>query len=199
MVDEQIVARDLTSDAMLSAMRTVPRHRFVPASLTAQAYEDRALPLGPRQSISQPYIVALMTELAAPRPGDRVLEIGTGSGYQAAVMAEVAESVHTIEVDPELAAAATERLSSMRYRNVQVRCGDGRDGWPEVAPFGAILVTACVEEPPPALIAQLAEGGRLVLPIGGSDKPQTLRMFCKQENGQLDQRDVIPVRFVPLD
>ena len=199
MVEEQVFGRGLTSEAVLSAMRTVPRHRFVPVSLTANAYEDRALPLGPGQSVSQPYIVALMTELASPRPGDRVLEVGTGSGYQAAVLAEIAESVYSIEVDPELTAAATERLQRLRYRNVHLRCGDGRYGWPEAAPFGAIVVTACSEEAPPALVEQLADGGRLVLPIGGVEKPQMLRVFSKRHDGKLDHRDVIPVRFVPLD
>jgi protein-L-isoaspartate(D-aspartate) O-methyltransferase len=199
MVEEQIVRRQITSEAVLSAMRTVPRHQFVPEDLRAEAYEDRALPLGPRQSISQPYIVALMTELSAPRPGDRVLEIGTGSGYQAAVLAELAEAVYTVELDPELAARAAERLATLRYRNVHCRCGDGRKGWPEAAPFGAIVVTACAEEVPSILVDQLAVGGRLVLPSGSAAGDQVLRVLTKKRDGQLQRRDVIPVRFVPLD
>lgn len=199
MVEEQIARRRITSDSVLSAMRTVPRHLFVPVSLQPQAYEDRALPLGPGQSISQPYIVALMTDLAAPRPGARVLEVGTGSGYQAAVLAELSEAVYTIELDPELAATAAERFATLRYRNVWCRCGDGRQGWPEAAPFGAIVVTACSRDVPPALLAQLAPGGRLVLPHGDAEANQTLQVIEKKSNGDIDRRDVIPVRFVPLD
>ena len=199
MVEEQIHARNIHSETVLSAMRTVPRHLFLPESLRSQAYDDRALPLGPQQSISQPYIVALMTELAAPRPGDRVLEIGTGSGYQAAVLAEITESVYTIEVDPILADRAKQCLERLHYRNVHVRSGDGRQGWPEAAPFGAIVVTASTGNVPPALIGQLAVGGRLIFPCGDSRETQTLQVITKEAGGGLTTRDVIPVRFVPLE
>ena len=199
MVEEQIKSRRVTSELVLSAMRTVPRHLFVPESLRSQAYEDRALPLGPQQSISQPYIVALMSELAAPKPGDRVLEVGTGSGYQAAVLAELAEIVYTVEVDPVLAKRATENLQRLHYRNVRTQCGNGRLGWPEAAPFGAIVVTAGNSEIPSALVGQLAVDGRLVMPIGDASKTQILRVVTKKRDGRIESRDVIPVRFVPLE
>ena len=198
MVDEQIVARRVTSGAVVAAMRSVPRHRFVPAALTAQAYQDKALGLGPGQSISQPYIVALMTDLASPAPSERVLEVGSGSGYQAAVLAELAEAVYTVEVDAELAAAAADRLAQLGYRNVHVRCADGRVGWPDAAPFGAILVTACGEAPPATLVEQLADGGRLVMPIRRPSGDQVLRLYRRSGDGALEARDVIPVRFVTL-
>ncbi len=199
MVDDQIRARNIRAESVLSAMRTVPRHLFLPESLRSQAYDDRALPLGPQQSISQPYIVALMTDLAAPRPGDKVLEVGTGCGYQAAVLAEIAETVYTIEVDPILAERAKHSLEQLHYRNVHVRCGDGKEGWPEAAPFGAIVVTASTQTVPPALIGQLAVGGRLIFPHGDSRDTQILQVVTKEEEGRLATRDVIPVRFVPLE
>jgi protein-L-isoaspartate(D-aspartate) O-methyltransferase len=199
MVTEQIERRGVTDERVLSAMRTVPRHVFVPAERRAEAYEDRALPLGVRQSISQPYIVARMTELAAPSPGHRVLEIGTGSGYQAAVLAELCDEVYTIDSDPELVERATETLSRMHYRGVHLRCGDGRSGWPEAAPFAAVLVTACSPEVPPDLVAQLEVGGRLVMPRGRTDRTQTLTVHVKRADGGLTEQQIQPVRFVPLD
>jgi len=199
MVEQQIRGRGITSDAVLSAMRTVPRHLFLPDELQAEAYADRAVPLGPHRSVSQPYIVALMTELAAPQAFERVLEVGTGSGYQAAVLAELAEQIYTIELDPLLAAQADENLRHLRYRRVHTRCGDGRGGWPEAAPFGAILVTACTDTPPPALVEQLAVGGRLVVPTGTPDRAQILSVFIRGAGSSLARRESIPVRFVPLE
>jgi protein-L-isoaspartate(D-aspartate) O-methyltransferase len=199
MVEHQIRGRGITSDAVLSAMRTVPRHLFLPDDLQSEAYADRAVPLGRHRSVSQPYIVALMTELASPRASDRVLEVGTGSGYQAAVLAELAEDVYTIELDPVLAARAEQNLRQLRYRGVHTRCGDGREGWLEAAPFGAILVTACTDTPPPILVDQLAMGGRLVVPTGTRDRAQVLSVFTRGAGSRLARRETIPVRFVPLE
>ncbi len=166
MVQKQIRARGVQNESVLAALRTVPRHEFLPERLRRRAYEDSALSLGPGQTVSQPYIVAMMTELAQLRTSDRVLEVGTGSGYQAAVLAELVENVFTIELDPELAKSAAARLDRLGYRRVRCREGNGWQGWPEEAPFDVILVTACAPEPPPPLTQQLAEGGRLVIPIG---------------------------------
>jgi len=198
MVREQVQARGIDDELVLSAMRTVPRHRFVDVDQSADAYDDRALQLQPGQSISQPYIVGLMTQLAELHPGDRVLEIGTGSGYQAAVLAEIAEHVWTIEIDAARAAAAARTLRELHYRNVDVRAGNGRSGWPEQAPFDVVIVTAGASEVPAELVAQLAPGGRLVVPIGGSEGSQILRVFTAGGGSKLASRDVIPVRFVPL-
>lgn len=197
MVDEQIVGRGMDAPPVLMAMRTVPRHEFLPPDLGSKAYEDRALLLGPAQTVSQPFIVALMSELAELRAGESVLEVGTGSGYQAAVLAEMCVDVFTIEKDPALAEMARQTLARLHYRQVHVRCGEGREGWPEAAPFGAILVTACTHAVPPALIEQLAPGGRLVAPIA-EDDGQVLRVFRKTQGGELRQRDSVAVRFVPL-
>ena len=166
MVARQLQRRDITDPRVLIAMGTVPRHRFVPGALASQAYGDYPLPIGGGQTISQPYIVALMTQWAEVAPGDKVLEVGTGSGYQAAVLAELTEKVFSIEIRPELARRASALLKEMGYGRVQVRSGDGYRGWPEEAPFDAILVTAAAPRVPPALAAQLKEGGRLVIPLG---------------------------------
>jgi protein-L-isoaspartate(D-aspartate) O-methyltransferase len=195
MVVEQIEARGVKDPRVLAAMRRVPRHEFVPATERDAAYEDRPLPIGHEQTISQPYIVALMTDLAAPDAKARVLEIGTGSGYQAAVLAEVAREVYTIEIIDALAREAGRTLARLGYGAVHVRHGDGRLGWPEAAPFDAILVTAAGREVPPALIRQLAEGGRLVMPVGDDD--QHLEVHTRTARG-IDVRRVLPVRFVPL-
>jgi protein-L-isoaspartate(D-aspartate) O-methyltransferase len=195
MVDEQISARGLTDPAVLRAMRTVPRHEFVPAGSEADAYADRPLPIGHGQTISQPYIVALMSELAAVKPGDRVLEVGTGSGYQAAVLAELGAEVHSIEIVEPLARSAAKTLRRLGYDRVEVRHGDGYRGWPEAAPFAAIVVTAAPPEVPPALMAQLAPGGRLVIPVGTVD--QELRVLVRTPSG-IETRRVVPVRFVPM-
>lgn len=198
MVADQIAARGVRDPRVLEAMRDVPRHEFVPAGVRHLAYQDSPLPIGLGQTISQPYIVALMTELIEPEPGDRVLEVGTGSGYQAAVAARLVEHVYSIEIVPELARAAAERLARLGVRNVTVREGDGYLGWPEEAPFDAILVTAGGDHVPPPLVEQLALGGRMVMPVGDVASGQILQLIEKRADGSVDVRDVIPVRFVPL-
>jgi len=195
MVAAQIEGRGVRDPAVLAAMRKVPRHRFVPESLRSQAYDDRPLRIGLGQTISQPYIVALMTELARPRAGMKVLEVGTGSGYQAAVLAEIVGTVDTIEIVPELGRRAEKTLREMSYRNVRVFVGDGFDGRPQDAPFDAILVTAAPETIPPPLLEQLAAGGRLVIPVGSAE--QELLVVTKTEGGYR-RESVIPVRFVPM-
>jgi protein-L-isoaspartate(D-aspartate) O-methyltransferase len=186
------------SPRVLAALRDVPRHEFVPGASQDAAYANVPLPIGSGQTISQPYIVALMTELAEVAPGDRVLEVGTGCGYQAAVLAELASRVYTIETVPGLAAAARDRLARLGYANVEVREGDGWGGWPEQAPFDAILVTAAAREVPPPLVAQLAPGGRLVLPVGDTAFSQQLLVVEKDADGNVKERGVLPVAFVPL-
>ena len=197
MVDEQIAARDVSDPAVLEAMRSVPRHRFAPDHDPELAYSDRPLPIGHSQTISQPYIVARMTELVRPSPTDRVLEIGTGSGYQAAVLAEIVDSVYTIEILPELAATATTRLRRLGYDNVVVRNADGFKGWPRRAPFDAIVVTAAPETIPPPLLEQLADGGRMIIPVGPTGRTQDLTLVTK-EKGEISKQPLAPVRFVPF-
>ncbi len=196
MVDAQIVARGVRDPRVLAAMRKVPRHLFVDPSQRAQAYEDHPLPIPGNQTISQPYIVALMTELLELKPGARVLEIGTGSGYQSAVLAELAGEVYTIEIVPELARSAASRLKDLRYGNVTVREGDGYRGWTEHAPFDAIIVTAAPERIPEPLVDQLAPGGVMVIPVGGFF--QELKVFHKSADGRVTEKDILPVRFVPM-
>lgn len=195
MVEEQIAARGVADPAVLRAMGAVPRHEFVPAGVRDEAYADRPLPIGHGQTISQPYIVALMTELAAVKPGDRVLEIGTGSGYQAAILAELGAEVYSIEIVEPLARRASETLRRLGYGGVHVRHGDGTRGWPDAAPFVAIVATAAPAEVPPALLAQLAPGGRLVIPVGTDE--QELRLLVRTASG-VETRRVVPVRFVPM-
>jgi protein-L-isoaspartate(D-aspartate) O-methyltransferase len=195
MVERQIAARGVDDERVLAAMRRVPRHRFVPASVAPYAYEDRPLPIGHQQTISQPYIVAAMTEAIRPGPEDRVLEIGTGSGYQAAVLAEVVAHVYTIEIVAPLGEQARRTLADEGYTNVTVRVGDGFAGWPEEGPFDAVVVTAAPEEIPPPLLDQLAEGGRLVIPVG--DAFQDLRLVVRSPSGLLSE-SLMPVRFVPM-
>jgi protein-L-isoaspartate(D-aspartate) O-methyltransferase len=197
MVQTQIIARGVQDTATLRAIRTVPRHEFVPQEYEKHAYDDYPLPIGYDQTISQPYIVAVMTELIKPRKGQHVLEVGTGSGYQAAVLAEIVDSVYSIEIVPELATSATKRLKSLGYRNIVVRCGDGYLGWPECAPFDAILVTAAAEQIPKPLIDQLRDGGRMVIPVGSEDFIQTLTLVEKKGKG-ITTQTVFSVRFVPL-
>ena len=180
---------------VLDALRATPRELFVPTRNRSLAYANHPLPIGHGQTISQPFIVALMTHLAAVAPNHRVLEIGTGSGYQAAVLAQLASAVHSMEIVPALAQSATERLERLGYANVQVRQGDGWRGWPEAAPFDAIVVTAVAETIPPALIDQLAADGRLVMPLGPEDGFQELVLYEKRGK---QQRPLLPVRFVPL-
>ena len=198
MVDEQIKARGIKDTRVLNAMREVPRHEFVPEAYRRQAYEDSPLPTSSGQTISQPYIVALMTELADPRPDQRVLEVGTGSGYQAAILSRLVRDVYTVEILPELARTATQRLDRLGFKNVHVREGDGYLGWSEHAPFDFILVTAGAREIPKPLIEQLKQGGRMVIPVDSSAGDQTLQVLEKGANGDVRIRDVIPVRFVPL-
>jgi protein-L-isoaspartate(D-aspartate) O-methyltransferase len=198
MVDQQIAARDVSAPAVLAAMRAVPRHRFAPDHPPELAYADRPLPIGHEQTISQPYIVAFMTELVKPSGSDRVLEVGTGSGYQAAVLAEIVDSVYTIEIIPELARTARARLDTLGYDNVVVRTGDGYKGWPGRAPFDAIVVTAAPEDIPPPLLDQLAPGGRMIIPVGPTGRTQRLTLVTKAADGQISRRPVAPVRFVPF-
>ena len=179
-------------------MGKVERHRFVPADLAAFAYLNRPLPIGYGQTISQPFIVALMTDLMRVKAGDKVLEIGTGSGYQAAVLAEMASSVYSIEIIEPLGKQAGDRLKSLGYRNVQTRVGDGYYGWPEAAPFDAIMVTAAASHVPPPLIKQLKPGGRMVIPLGTQFMTQYLMLVEKQQDGSVTTRQMLPVRFVPL-
>jgi protein-L-isoaspartate(D-aspartate) O-methyltransferase len=197
MVRDQIQARGVYHEATLRAMRKVPRHLFVPESLQNVAYEDYPLPIGHGQTISQPYIVAYMTAIVAPEADFRVLEIGTGSGYQAAVLAEIVDSVFTIEIVQELAITAGQRLQGLNYRNIMVRYGDGYAGWTEHAPFDAIIVTAGAEEIPPPLSEQLKEGGKMVIPVGPAHAVQSLILVSKK-NGKLTRTNLMPVRFVPF-
>lgn len=198
MVNEQLAARGIKNQDVLDAMRRVPRHRFVPASEQAYAYRDMPLPIGKGQTISQPYIVALMTELVQPRSDARALEVGTGSGYQAAVLAQLVDHVYSIEIEPELAQRAAKVLDELGYDNVTVRAGDGYAGWPEHAPFDIIIVTAAPEHVPQSLIDQLKPGGSMVVPVGPRYSVQELRLITKDANGILHEKNVAPVRFVPL-
>jgi protein-L-isoaspartate(D-aspartate) O-methyltransferase len=184
--------------AVLKAMARVPRAHFVPEHLAARAHEDRPLPIGHGQTISQPYIVALMTHLLQPRPEQRVLEIGTGSGYQAAILGELVREVYSIEIVPALARESTERLQALGYARVRTRQADGYYGWPEQAPFDGIMVTAAASGVPPPLIAQLKPGGRMLIPVGGPFALQNLLLIEKQADGSLRSEQILPVRFVPL-
>jgi protein-L-isoaspartate(D-aspartate) O-methyltransferase len=195
MVVEQIVRRGVQDSLVIEAMRSVLRHVFVPVSLADEAYADHPLPIGHGQTISQPYIVAVMTELVALQPGARVLEVGTGSGYQAAILAEIADSVYTIEVIPELAERAVGTLTRLGVRNVKVRTGDGYQGWPDAAPFDAIIVTAAPDHIPQPLVDQLVIGGRMVLPVGREE--QNLIVVTRTSEG-VSARHEIPVLFVPM-
>jgi protein-L-isoaspartate(D-aspartate) O-methyltransferase len=185
-------------ESVMAAMAKVPRHRFVPAAYGTLAYANRPLPIGQGQTISQPYIVALMTELLDTKPGDKVLEIGTGSGYQAAVLAELVEHVYSIEIVEPLGKKAESLLALLGYKNISVRIGDGYGGWPERAPFDGIIVTAAAPQVPPALSSQLKPGGRMVIPVGGQDEVQFLRVLAKQPDGTVKTQMNLPVRFVPL-
>ncbi|HLS81694.1 MAG TPA: protein-L-isoaspartate(D-aspartate) O-methyltransferase [Steroidobacter sp.] len=198
MVREQIASRGVRDSRVLESMRTTARHLFVPEEQRPHAYRDYPLPIGEGQTISQPYMVALMTELARPQPGDRALEIGTGSGYQAAVLAPLVEHVYTIELEPRLAETAEKTLRELGYENVAIRVGDGYQGWPEAAPFDLIIVTAAPDHTPQPLLDQLKPGGRLVIPVGPTHAVQHLRLIEKDDDGQIRSRNVTPVRFVPL-
>ena len=186
------------SPAVIAAMGRVARHDFVPEALRARAYEDRPLPIGYGQTISQPYIVALMTDLLKPAPGQVMLEIGTGSGYQAAVLAELGIEIYTMEIVPELGEAAAARLDRLGYGRARVKVADGYHGWPEHAPFDGIVVTAAADHVPPPLIAQLKPGGRMVIPVGPAFMVQQLVLVTKSAGGAARTRQLLPVRFVPL-
>jgi protein-L-isoaspartate(D-aspartate) O-methyltransferase len=198
MVQEQLVGpgRELTHPGMLEAMCKVPRHEFVPAAQRARAWEDCALPIGFGQTISQPFIVGLMTEQLDPQPADRILEVGTGSGYQAAVLSRLVSCVYTIEIIEPLACRAAAALQRLGYANVQVRQGDGYAGWPEAAPFDAIIVTCAPDHLPPPLAGQLREGGRLIIPVGPEGEQQLILLQKRQ--GRLERLPVLAVRFVPM-
>ena len=195
MVETQIKARGIKDENVLLAMFKVPRHKFVPENERDFSYGDYPLPIGEGQTISQPYIVALMTELLALKPGDRVLEIGTGSGYQAAILAEIAKEVYTIELMEPLAERVSKLLKQLGYSNINVKHGDGFLGWPEFSPFDAIIVTCASEKVPPPLLKQLSEGGRLVIPVGVDF--QELKLL-KKKDGKIITKNIIPVRFVPM-
>jgi len=198
MVAEQLAApsRGITNVPVVAAMGKVPRHEFVPERLRSQAYEDHPLPIGHGQTISQPFIVAFMTEKLQPRPKDRMLEIGTGSGYQAAILSELVAEVYTIEIVEDLAKKAAADLQRLGYTNVHVRAGDGYKGWPEAAPFDAIIVTCAPEKVPQPLVDQLKDGGRMIIPVGVGFEQQLV--LLRKHNGNLEQKAVLPVRFVPM-
>ena len=195
MVAEQIAARGVKDPLVLAALRSVPRHEFLPDDLRRAAYRDSPLPIGEDQTISQPYIVALMTEALHLEGGEKVLEVGTGSGYQSAVLAEIAGHVYTIEIRDDLAQLAEVRLARLGYHDVTVRHGDGYGGWPEMAPFDAVVVTAAPDHVPKALLDQIKVGGRLVLPVGR--RTQTLQLWTRTDRG-FESKNLIPVQFVPM-
>ncbi len=198
MVSDQIVARGVRHEGVLQAMRSTPRHLFVPEDRMPSAYEDRPLPIGNGQTISQPYIVAYMTEILQPDGSGTVLEVGTGSGYQAAVLSPLYRKVYTIEIIPGLAESAKARLRNLGFTNVEVRTGDGYAGWPDKAPFDAIMVTAAAGHIPPPLIAQLKAKGRMVIPVGSPSMIQHIILVEKDQKGNITTKSLLPVRFVPL-
>jgi len=197
MVNEQLAARDIIDRRVLEVMERIPRHLFVLPAYRDQAYEDYPLPIAEGQTISQPYIVALMTQCLGLEGGEKVLEIGTGSGYQAAVLAEIGARVFSIDINERLAAQAARTLQALGYEGVQVRCGDGYRGWPEEAPFDAVIVTCASPEVPSALVEQLGEGGCLIIPLGSASHLQTLTLFTKK-GGRLQKKAISDVRFVPM-
>ena len=197
MVETQLKARDIFDKNTLSAMARVPREQFVPEDYRVYSYTDGPLPIGEGQTISQPYIVAFMTQALRLKPGDRVLEVGTGSGYQAAILAEIVDSVYTIEIVEKLGIRAKQLLKSLRYNNVEVKIGDGYHGWPERAPFDAIMVTAGAESIPQPLIDQLSEGGRMIIPVGPHKGVRQL-VRLEKKGGKIKTRELMAVRFVPF-
>lgn len=197
MVEEQLAGRDIRDPRVLSAMREIPRHEFVPEAQRQEAYDDRPLSIGHGQTISQPYIVAFMTEQLAAKPTDRVLEVGTGSGYQAAVLARLVAEVYSIEIVEPLAKRAAADLARLGFNNVKVKAGDGYAGWPEAAPFDAVIVTCAPDHVPEPLIAQLKENGRMIIPVGEEGGVQELYLLEKR-GGAVQKKAVLPVRFVPM-
>jgi len=197
MVQVQIIDRGITDSLVLKAMRKVPRHLFVPEEYSNEAYDDNPLPIGYGQTISQPYIVAYMTEVVKPDSSKKALEIGTGSGYQAAILAEIVNKVYSVEIVPELARESAVRLKDLGYKNIMVKYGDGYTGWKENSPFDIILITAAAEQIPQPLVDQLAENGRLVIPIGAPAAVQELILLVKQ-NGKIEKKRLTFVRFVPF-
>jgi len=197
MVKEDLAGRDITDKKVLDAMGKVKRHLFVDKDLWDQAYKDHPLPLGEGQTISQPYVVALMTQALAIMPGEKVLEIGTGAGYQAAVLAEITDKVYTIEILPRLAQKAARRLQALGYASVKVKCGDGYAGWEEYAPFDAIIITCAATHIPPPLLKQLKMGGKLIMPLGGTFFTQDLTLVTKKESGN-EVTSITGVAFVPM-
>jgi len=196
MVQEQLKPRDIHDERVLAAMAKVPREAFVPENMRAQSYADSALPIGHDQTISQPFIVAFMTEQLRPQPTDRVLEVGTGTGYQTAVLAELVKDVYTIEIIEPLAKDASARLAQLGYNNAHVKIGDGYQGWQEVAPFDAIIVTCAPDKVPQPLTQQLKEGGRIIIPVGNGLDQQLF--LLEKKDGQIAQRAILPVRFVQM-
>lgn len=196
MVKAQVIMRGITNDNVIAAMRAVPRHLFVPIMMRRLAYDDRPLPIGYYQTISQPYMVALMSEKLAVKPGERVLEVGTGSGYQAAILAQMGMKVYTIEIVEPLARDAEATLKNLGYKDVKVKTGDGFRGWPEFAPFDAVIVTCAPEKVPPPLVEQTREGGRIVIPVG---KPGDQKLYVmEKKEGKLEKEAIVPVVFVPM-
>jgi len=196
MVEQQIAARGITDPATLEAMRRVPRHEFLPLRLRHEAYMDYPLPIGHGQTISQPYIVAFMTEAIRPQPGQKILEIGAGSGYQAAILADMGVDVYTVEIVEPLAEMARQTLERLGYDNAKVRHADGFQGWPEHAPFDAIMVTCAPDKIPPPLIEQLRDGGKMIIPVGGGMNQELL--LLEKKGDRIEQQSVLPVRFVPM-
>lgn len=196
MVDQQIEARGITDPATLEAMRAVPRHDFLPMRLRSESYMDYPLPIGHGQTISQPYIVAFMTEAIRPQPGEKILEIGAGSGYQAAILAQMGADVYTIEIVEPLAEMARQTLERLGYKNIRVKHGDGFRGWPEHAPFDAIVVTCAPDKIPPDLVAQLKDGGRMIIPVGGGMEQELV--LLRKKGDKVEKQSVLPVHFVPM-
>lgn len=197
-ITEKYINKKSFNKIVMQAMNTVPRHEFVPARMRSRAYQNRPLPIGYGQTISQPYIVALMTALLQPQPGQRVLEIGTGSGYQAAVLSQLVAQVYSIEIIEALGESSTQLLSRLGYDNVETRIADGYDGWPQHAPFDSIIITAAISHIPPPLVEQLKKGGRMVIPVGTRFQTQYLTLVEKDMQGKVTSRQLLPVAFVPF-
>ena len=196
MVEQQIAARGISDAATLAAMRTVPRHEFLPMRLRSEAYADYPLPIGHGQTISQPYVVAFMTEAIRPQPGEKILEIGSGSGYQAAVLAAMGANVYTMEIVEPLAEMSRQTLERLGYKNARVKFGDGFRGWPEHAPFDAIIVTCAPDKIPAPLVEQLRDGGRMIIPVGSGMNQELV--LLRKTGDKIEQQSVLPVRFVPM-